>query len=418
MKKLILAAFVAVAVPVAAQTTTQTVPKTVKTPLVAGVTVAPEAQKRLDAFVEKLKAANALTYRAEASFEDEGKVVKLPVKTLSWLRPDKARVDVAGKEGTVVQSLSDGKTIWFPRSPTEYQTIPIKTGNEKNIARNMVGSTSILSGNLVIAWALQGQSYADFVREAKIEGNVEFSALPATLVNGVNMVGVRVRTLPVESAPTLLGEREQTFWFGATDSLLYRTQERFMRGGKWQTASENYSGYDLNPTFAADTFAFDTTGKKLVTQEDMERTWDARLVVGADPLPFETKDLSGATISPAAMKGKVVLLDFWATWCGPCIGELPNVQKVYDQNKKDGFEIIGISLDEDKKALTDFVAARKMAWPQLFDGKGWNSDIGKQYGVRAIPFTLLIGKDGKIAAINPRGPELETAVKKAMAQTG
>ena len=119
----------------------------------------------------------------------------------------------------------------------------------------------------------------------------------------------------------------------------------------------------------------------------------------------------------AQYKGKVTLVDFWATWCGPCREELPNVVSVYGKYKPKGFDVVGVSLDDkaDKSKLMKFTVANKMPWRQVFDGAGWESKIAKNYGVKAIPFTLLIGKDGKIAAVNPRGPELEPAVKAALA---
>jgi peroxiredoxin len=95
---------------------------------------------------------------------------------------------------------------------------------------------------------------------------------------------------------------------------------------------------------------------------------------------------------------------------------MPSVLSNYKKYHGKGFEIIGISLDQDKAALTSFVKKHQMAWPQLFDGKAWQTPNAVRYGVKAIPFTLLIGKDGKIAAVNPRGEKLETAIKAALAK--
>ena len=157
-------------------------------------------------------------------------------------------------------------------------------------------------------------------------------------------------------------------------------------------------------------------GAKLITEADQPKRYDARLVVGAKPFALTGKTLEGKALSLDSYKGKVVLLDFWATWCGPCVGELPNVQANYKTYKPKGFDIIGISLDEDEGELRDFVKAKKMEWPEIFDGKGWAAGDAKAYGVQAIPFTLLIGKDGNIAAVNPRGNALEPAIKAALAK--
>jgi len=142
----------------------------------------------------------------------------------------------------------------------------------------------------------------------------------------------------------------------------------------------------------------------------------AALIEGA-PFPgFEEQDISGKPLSIAAYKGKVVLIDFWATWCGPCRGELPNVQKTYEKHHGDGFEIIGISLDQDKQKLTSFTEDKKMSWQQFFDGKGWGNKLAVKYGVQSIPATYLLDGQGKILGKDLRGEALEDAVTKALAK--
>ncbi len=141
-----------------------------------------------------------------------------------------------------------------------------------------------------------------------------------------------------------------------------------------------------------------------------------KLAVGAKFPDFDEKDLSGKPLSIARFKGKIVLVDFWATWCGPCIGELPNVLKAYEKHHAKGFEIIGISLDSDRAKLDSFIADRKMTWPQYFDGKGWQSKLAGAYGVNSIPATYLLDGEGKIIAKDLRGVALEEAVAKALAK--
>jgi thiol-disulfide isomerase/thioredoxin len=126
--------------------------------------------------------------------------------------------------------------------------------------------------------------------------------------------------------------------------------------------------------------------------------------VKADPDLSTVKftSVDGKAVDLSKMKGKVVLLDFWATWCPPCRGEVPNVVAAYKQYHDKGFEVIGISLDQDKSALVAFTKEHDMTWPQYFDGNGWDNTISKGFGIDSIPAMWLIGKDGKVATTNAR----------------
>ena len=138
------------------------------------------------------------------------------------------------------------------------------------------------------------------------------------------------------------------------------------------------------------------------------------LVPGSTFPDFNEKDLEGRPLSISNYKGKVVLVDFWATWCGPCIRELPQIQQSYDKFHGKGFEIVGVSLDEDKARLEQFVKQRKMAWPEFFDGKRWENKLAVKYGVDATPTGYLIDREGKIIAKLSSADDLESQVSKAL----
>ncbi len=146
--------------------------------------------------------------------------------------------------------------------------------------------------------------------------------------------------------------------------------------------------------------------------------WKIRksLTIGSKLPDFDETDLNGKPLSIANYKGKIVLLDFWATWCVPCVMELPNVQNVYEKYHAQGFEIIGISLDEDKPTLEKFIQEKNMPWPQFNDGKRFDNKLATKYGVNSIPATILVDGDGNIIGTNLRGTALETAVADAVAK--
>lgn len=154
----------------------------------------------------------------------------------------------------------------------------------------------------------------------------------------------------------------------------------------------------------------------MLKKQEVAEKVRAGLTAGAAFPDFEEKDLAGKPLSIANYKGKVVLIDFWATWCGPCVGELPNVLKTYEKHHKDGFEIIGISLDKDQQKLENFTKQKNMTWVQYFDGKGWENKLAQKYGVNSIPATYLLDGEGKIIGSNLRGEKLEEAVVAALAK--
>jgi peroxiredoxin len=145
------------------------------------------------------------------------------------------------------------------------------------------------------------------------------------------------------------------------------------------------------------------------------------LTKGAKAIPFTAKTTAGKTVKfPDDYKGKVVLLDFWATWCGPCIAELPNVVENYGKYHAKGFEILGISLDKEDAGpqLANFTKQKNMPWPQIYDGRMWSAELAQLYGVEGIPFMLLVdGDSGEIlAGVEARGPLLGPAIEQALAK--
>jgi thiol-disulfide isomerase/thioredoxin len=158
---------------------------------------------------------------------------------------------------------------------------------------------------------------------------------------------------------------------------------------------------------------------KLEKQEAAEAAAKAiqdSLLVGGKFPDFDVTDVAGQPLSIASHKGKVVLVDFWATWCGPCRIELPNVIATYQKYHAQGFDIIGVSLDEDKAQLLSFIKNENMTWPQFFDGKRWENQLAVKYGIQAIPAAFLLDGSGKIIGKDLRGDDLKQAVAAALSK--
>lgn len=135
---------------------------------------------------------------------------------------------------------------------------------------------------------------------------------------------------------------------------------------------------------------------------------EERKATGAPFTDIALNDMAGKTVrlSDYVGKGNYVLVDFWASWCGPCRAEMPNVRNVYNRFHPKGFEIVGISLDSQSDDWQHATEQMGITWPQMSDLKGWKSEAATLYGVRSIPFTLLFDPDGKVVATGLRGESL------------
>ncbi len=138
------------------------------------------------------------------------------------------------------------------------------------------------------------------------------------------------------------------------------------------------------------------------------------LAPGKEAPDFEEVMLDGNTkMKLSDLRGQVVLLDFWASWCGPCRRENPNVVRLYEKYKEKGFTILSVSLDKDGNKWKQAIEQDKLSWPNhVSDLKGWSCAAAKKYQVRGIPFTVLIDKEGKIIRTKLRGAELEQELKR------
>jgi len=139
--------------------------------------------------------------------------------------------------------------------------------------------------------------------------------------------------------------------------------------------------------------------------------------VGKPIANVEAQDLGGKTIRLDGLKGKYVLVDFWATWCGPCLVELPRLQEAYRKLHDSGLEIVSVSLDETRSAVVDFVKVRQLPWIQFHNGTA-GADLVEAFGVTSIPASYLIDPEGTIIRLDLRGPALDSVLAKLIKPEG
>ncbi len=220
----------------------------------------------------------------------------------------------------------------------------------------------------------------------------------------------RARTLKREELASLIDEIQKFLAgspLGETDANL-------------AMATANIAETTSDQAMAAKTYR--DFGKLLSASEDKKVAKMGAMMAGAarrltlvgQPMPIDGQSIDGQAFDWSKYRGKVVLIDFWATWCGPCVAEFPNIRKNYEAYRDRGFEVIGVSIDNDREQLKAFLEEHKVPWTVLFDEALGDKSLATQYGIFAIPAMMLIGTDGKVITTEVRGPLLERELAKLL----
>jgi peroxiredoxin len=253
-----------------------------------------------------------------------------------------------------------------------------------------------------------GAKFPFFIEKGAIAVAVDASATPPTAHFTGTPTNDAMASFSTEAAKVTSYDQQLALFkktIAANPSSIFAAYLTLAMSPRFKTPAQVDSAMNVVAGAPANYFT-----SQLVERREMLAATEA----GKTAPDFTQNMVDGTPFTLSSMRGKLVLIDFWASWCGPCRQENPNVVKMYNRFAGKGFEIVGVSLDNNRENWLKAIADDKLTWTQVSDLKGWQNAVAQQYAVSSIPHTVLVGADGVILAKNLRGAALEAKIAEVL----
>lgn len=349
---------------------------------------------------------------------------------ISCAKPDKFVIngEFKGKETGQIQLMkyADGK--WLVEDSTNINKGKFQLKGKADLPELRVvamGPNQMIAQFFAENGTLTLEASTDSIGKGVVKGsksNEDFSIYQKELMTlSKEAQGMQQRFMTAQSAGDQEGMKKAQIDFEAMNQNLAVYAKNFIRTHKNSTVSPLVALMQFGQTIKAaeiDTLiAFlDPSVQASIYVGELKKIADKMRTteVGTMAPDFTLPTPDGGTFKLSSIRGKYVMIDFWAAWCQPCRHENPNVVALYGKYKDKGFDIVGVSLDREKDAWVKAIADDKLVWHQVSELKFWQSEIAQKYGVTAIPCTFLLDKSGKIIAKNLRGEDLAKKLAELM----